>query len=211
MSAASVAHDLNNMLSVLSGVVGELQSRQEFEDPVLRKMSRDLDVDIDKLSHLSKRLVSVVGRAVPEKEEAVDLQAALHELIAIVRRHPDGRFCRIALCNVASLTLLLNRTLFEEAVLNLLINAAQATGRQGEIEVHLTAGESAATLSIHDSGPGVPEDIVADIFEPCFTTKSNGSGIGLLAVKAFAASCGADVSVGRSHLGGALFQFKIPT
>ena len=107
-------------------------------------------------------------------------------------------------------TLALNRTLFEGATLNLLINAAQAAGPTGQVEVRLTAEDNAALLAVADSGPGVPDDLVKDIFEPCFTTKPDGTGIGLLAVTAFAASCGADVSVGRSHLGGALFQLRIP-
>lgn len=106
--------------------------------------------------------------------------------------------------------MLLNRTLLEEAVLNLLINAAQAGGPAGQMEVRLITEPAVAMLEIHDSGPGVPDDIAKDIFEPCFTTKPDGSGIGLLAVKAFAASCRADVSVGRSLLGGALFQLRIP-
>ena len=173
-------------------------------------MREEIDVGIDKLSHLATRLASAVGRAMPEKEEDVDVEAALHEMASVVRKHRDVRFCRISTSDVAPLTLVLNRTLFEQAVLNLLINAAQATGPRGQIEVRLTTEEGAAILAIHDSGPGVPEELVQDIFEPCFTTKPGGTGIGLLAVRAFAASCGADIFVGRSPSGGALFQLRIP-
>lgn len=70
--------------------------------------------------------------------------------------------------------------------------------------------QDVALLAIHDNGPGVRDDLATDIFELCFTTKPNGTGIGLLAVTLFAASCNADLSVGRSPLGGALFQFRIP-
>ncbi len=66
-------------------------------------------------------------------------------------------------------------------------------------------------LAVHDDGPGVPADQVDSIFDPCFTTKPDGTGIGLVAVRAFAASCGGAVSVGQSPLGGALFQIRIPT
>ena len=209
MSAATVAHDLNNLLMALLGLVDGLK-RREKDDPFLLAMRKALDVSIDKLCHLAKRLTSVVNRAVPEKAEDVDMKATLHELVAVVRKHPDARFCRMSLSGVAPLTLVLNRTLFEEAVLNLLINAAQAAGMRGQVEVCLTTEQGAALLAIHDSGPGVADDIVKDIFEPCFTTKPEGSGIGLMAVMAFTASCGADVSVGRSPLGGALFQLRIP-
>jgi two-component system sensor histidine kinase HydH len=210
MSATTVAHDLNNVLVALSGLVEGLRGR-EGDDPFLRVTRKELDVGIDKLSRLTRRLASTARRAVPEKREGVEMKSALHELAALVRQHPDLRFCPISLSGIEPLTLVLERTLFEEAVLNLLINAAQAASPAGQIEVHLTTEPGTAILEIHDSGPGVPDHLIEDIFEPCFTTKPNGTGIGLLAVTAFARSCGAYLSVGRSPLGGALFQFRIPT
>jgi signal transduction histidine kinase len=209
MFSATVAHDLNNLLMALSGLVEGLKGR-ERDDSFLRTTREEIDISIGKLAHLAKRLVSTAKRAVPEKEGSVDMKAVLHELITVLRKHPDGRCCRVASSDIAPLTLVLNRTLLEEAVLNLLINAAQAAGPTGQIEVRLTTEQDAAMLAIHDSGPGVPDALVKDVFEPCFTTKADGSGIGLLAVTAFAASCSADVSVGRSPLGGAWFQIRIP-
>jgi two-component system sensor histidine kinase HydH len=209
MSAATVAHDLNNLLMTLSGLVEGLKGR-ERDDPFLLSMREGVEVGIEKLSHLAKRLMSTVRRAVPEEDVVVDVKAALLEMIAILQKHPDCRSTRVTSDDLAPLTLVLNRTLFEEAVLNLLINAAQAAGPAGQIEVHLTTEAGVAMLEIHDSGPGVPDGDVKDIFEPCFTTKPDGTGIGLLAVMAFAASCDASVSVGRAPLGGALFQLRIP-
>jgi signal transduction histidine kinase len=209
MSAAKVAHDLNNLLMVLSGIVEGLKDR-ESDDPSLRRMREDLDVGIGSLSHLARRVASTVSRVVPDRDEEVDMRGVLQKLAAVVPKHPDIRSCRILSSDIAPLTLVLNRTLFEGAVLNLLINAAQAAGPTGQIEVRLATEQDAALLAIHDSGPGVPEELAKDIFEPCFTTKPDGTGIGLLAVTAFAASCGAGVSVGRSPLGGALFQLRIP-
>jgi signal transduction histidine kinase len=209
MSSATVAHDVNNLLMALSGLVEGLKGR-EGDDPFLLALRKNLEIGIDKLSHLTQRLALTVSRTTPEKAESIQLKAALNDLVAVVQKHPDVRGCHISSAGIEPLTLILNRTLFEEAVVNLLINAAQATGPKGHIEVSLTTGPDFALLAIHDSGPGVPDDLVTDIFEPCFSTKSNGTGLGLLAVNAFAVSCGADVSVGRSPLGGALFQLRIP-
>lgn len=208
MSAAMVAHDLNNLLMALSGLLEKLRNRDP--DPALVAMSGQIEVNIDKLRRLVKRLETGIGRAISEKKENIDVKAAIHEMATVVRSHPASRSCRISTSEVAPVTLKLNRTLFEEAVLNLLINAAQATGPNGQIEVRLTTEPDAAVLAIHDNGPGVPDFLVRDIFEPCFTTKPGGTGLGLLAVSAFSASCGADLTVGRSPLGGAMFQFRIP-
>jgi len=115
MSTAIVAHDLNNLLMVLSGLVEALK-RRERDAPFLFRMIEEIDVSIEKLSHLAKRLASAARRAVPEKKEDVDMKAALIELVGVVRKHPDVRFCRISLSGIAPLTLVLDRTLFEEAV-----------------------------------------------------------------------------------------------
>jgi signal transduction histidine kinase len=130
--------------------------------------------------------------------------------VAIARKHPDTRFSRISIPEIPALSLVLNRVLLEEAILNLLINAAQATGPNGRIELRVRREADHVLLAVHDDGPGVPEDQIESIFDPCFTTKPNGSGIGLVAVKAFAASCGGSIAVSKSPLGGALFEIRIP-
>ena len=209
MSAAAIAHDLNNLLMALSGFVEEIKGRKR-EDSSLHARGDAMDVGIDNLRRLAKRLASAVSLAVPEKAEEVDVKAALNELVAVVRKHPVALFCRISTSEVVPLTLSLNRSLFEEAVLNLLINAAEATGSEGKIDLSLTIDGGSAILAIHDDGPGVPDDLIKDIFEPCFTTKPTGTGLGLLSVQAFAESCGGEISVSRSPLGGALFQIRIP-
>ncbi len=66
------------------------------------------------------------------------------------------------------------------------------------------------SLEVHDDGPGVPADQIDAIFDPCFTTKPDGTGVGLLAIKAFAVSCRGEVAVGCSDLGGAVFSIRIP-
>lgn len=209
MSAAAMAHDLNNLLMALSGFVDEIK-KQERIDPSLHAMCETLDVGIGKLRHLAVRVASAVSVAVPEKAEEVDVRAALEELVAVVRKHPVALFCRFSTSELSSLHLPLNRSLFEEAVLNLLINAAEATGSKGQIEVSLKIDGDSAILAIHDNGTGIPDDLVKEIFEPCFTTKPTGTGLGLLSVRAFTESCGGEISVGRSPLGGALFQIRIP-
>jgi two-component system sensor histidine kinase HydH len=208
MSAATVAHDVNNLIMSLYGLVEALKAR-EGEDPFLRSMSEQIGLFIDKLSHLAKRLTTAVGRATQERNEEVDLQKTIRELAEVIRKHPDVRTCAVN-AELASARLILHRTLFEEAVVNLVINAAQATGPGGRIDINLSTEPGAVILAVHDNGPGVPEELAKDIFEPCFTTKPEGTGIGLLAVRAFAASCGAALSVGRSPLGGAVFQLRIP-
>lgn len=209
MSHAVIAHDLNNLLMPLKELLGTLREQAKLDD-ALRADCADLESGIGNLGQLCKRMISSSSLVLPERIERVDLHNALPALAAIARRHPDARFCLVTVLAPPPTTLSLNRVLLEEAVLNLLLNAAQAAGPRGRVEVRLENTPEHVVLAVHDDGPGVPEEVADQIFEPCFTTKPEGSGIGLLAVKGFATSCKGEVTVDRSPLGGALFQIRIP-
>lgn len=209
MSFAVIAHDLNNLLLPMNTVFEDLH-RQKKGDASLQAACGDIENGLGNISRLCKRIAASTAHVLPDREERIDMDEALPKLVAIARKHPDVRFCTISMPDLPPLSLVLNRVLLEEAILNLLINAAQATGPTGHIELRLLDDKKNAILAIHDDGPGIPEDQVDSIFDPCFTTKPDGSGIGLVAVKAFASSCGGDISVSKSPLGGALFQIRIP-
>jgi len=209
MCAASVAHDLNNLLMALSGLVDGLKER-ERNDPFLLTMRQAIENSIDKLAHLARRTASTATQVLPDEKTKAALDSVLPQVIALARKHPAVRECTVSAPDLPQVTLTCNQTLLEESVLNLLINAAQATGPHGVIELRVERTPGAVVVAVHDNGSGVPEAIAASIFDPCFTTKIDGTGLGLLAVKAFAASQGAELSVSRSPLGGAAFQIRIP-
>lgn len=209
MCAATLAHDLNNLLMSLSGLVEGLKGREKG-DKFLLTMREELEKGIDSLAHLAKRVASTARQALPETETVVDLHESLPRLAALVRKHPDLWTCAIDVTDIPLLALRLNGALFEDALLNLLVNAGQAAGAGGHIAVRLLDCGDAVSLEVHDDGPGVPTEYAKAIFDPCFTTKPEGTGVGLLAVKAFASSCGAEVVVDCSDLGGAVFAIRIP-
>jgi signal transduction histidine kinase len=108
---------------------------------------------------------------------------------------------------------------------NLLINAAEAAGESGTVEVDIErvpapAGASdqdpwgefdeLVVVRIGDDGPGIPDEVKERIFHPFFTTKSQGSGVGLSTVKKTVDSHGGLIDVDRSPLGGARFTVRFP-
>ena len=209
MFAASLSHDLNNLLMSLSMLTGELKDR-ERNDPEIAALRSHLDKGITSLAHISKRIVAASKLGGMETESEVDLTEMLQRLVALMSKHPDLQSCSIDLNGVFPVTIRANIALLEEAVINLLVNAGQATGANGRIAIRMRHDNGMVSLEIHDSGPGIPAGLAEEIFDPCFTTKPNGTGLGLLAVKAFSSSCGGSVVVDRSDLGGAMFALRIP-
>src|SRR6185436_2596039 len=85
---------------------------------------------------------------------------------------------------------------------NVLRNAIEATGRDGEIAVSLRDG----ALAIADSGPGIAESVRENLFTPFFTTKRDGRGLGLTIVQEILASHGLAFSLENGDRGGAVFS-----
>jgi signal transduction histidine kinase len=105
---------------------------------------------------------------------------------------------------------LVDPTQMAQIVLNLLTNATQAMDGAGSIAVHAHANDGAVHLDVADTGPGVPAENIEKIFEPLFTTKARGIGLGLAVSRTLARANGGDLTV-RSVLGqGATFRLTLP-
>lgn len=209
MCTASLAHDLNNLLMSLSGLVSEVKEH-EGQDPYLSTLRQEIELAIDTLSRLSKRLYKTASQALPTESALANLGDVARQAATLVRKHPDLRFAGIEVRETRRVESFVTLGLFEEALLNLLINAGQAAGKHAKILLQLDSTDGEAIISVHDNGPGVPNELRRRVFDPCFTTKSGGSGIGLVAVKTFAASHDGRVEVSASPLGGAVFEIRFP-
>jgi signal transduction histidine kinase len=104
-------------------------------------------------------------------------------------------------------------SLIEEMILNILNNAAEAmhtmeTGKR--ILVTSTLESQKIILTISDSGPGIAPEIIGKIFDPYFTTKSDGTGIGLSLCHRIVMDHGGSLTVADSKLGGTEFRIELP-
>jgi len=95
-------------------------------------------------------------------------------------------------------------------LLNLILNAADATHGRGRIDVRLRRAEDMAILEVNDDGPGVPAERRGAIFDAFYSSKAHGTGLGLLTVKVTAEEHGGAVEVETSDLGGACFRVRLP-
>jgi len=209
MASASIAHDLNNLLTVLYGLLDELRE-QQGDNQFLAKLGHDLEAGIHQMTQLSRGLVDAARQLDTHEISEVELSSRLHRVIKLISRHPDVSHCTLRADDLCIVSLRINSTLFDQAVANLVINAAQATGAGGTVEISLRRDGGFVVLQVDDSGPGIAPSAYDRIFSPGFTTKQHGSGLGLLSVRAFAESCSGEISVVSSRLGGTTFKIRIP-
>jgi C4-dicarboxylate-specific signal transduction histidine kinase len=94
---------------------------------------------------------------------------------------------------------------------NLLQNAAEAAGPVGAVVVSTRTEGERVLIDVHDSGPGLSQEVSATLFEPTITFKKRGMGLGLSIAKKNALLSGGDVTVIPGDLGGAAFRVTLPT
>jgi signal transduction histidine kinase len=140
----------------------------------------------------------------------LNLSYLCRETINLALTHEKLRGCWVTTRVEDRISIRGNATLFGRMLINLILNAAEATAGTGRIEVRLRRERRQVHLEVHDNGRGVPAELRQAIFEPFYSTKPTGNGLGLLSVRAGALEHGGAVEVTESDLGGACFRVSIP-
>jgi PAS domain S-box-containing protein len=205
--AAVVAHEVRNPLAGVRGVLQVLISRRAAGDPDLAVMN-DIVARIDSLSELVDDLMLFARPRAPRPVD-LRLQPLVAEAIAMVRRDPAGTHVQVEV-NGGDASITADAELLRAALLNLLLNAAQAVGGRGTIRVQTkTSGES-VVVEIHDNGPGIPVALRERVLEPFFTTKARGGGLGLPIAKRSAELHGGSLTLAHPSTGGTTAILTLP-
>lgn len=206
--ASSISHDMGNLLTAV-------RLNLHLLNPVLDRAGEEravahLNIAVNNLSTLVTRL-STIGRGPnPHGVRRMDLAVAVRNVVAFGASHARVRQCRVTTVVDGPVMVDADETLIVRMLMNMIINAAEATGKGGRIEVRLRRTEEGAQIEVHDNGPGVPVSLRQTIFDPFYTSKSNGTGLGLLSVKVCAEEHQGAVIVTESDLGGACFRVSLP-
>lgn len=97
-----------------------------------------------------------------------------------------------------------------QVLLNLVLNAIQHTPDGGTVQIDCRDEGGGLAMAVNDSGPGIPEESRAQIFDPFYTRREGGIGLGLAVVQQIVAAHQGRIQVDRSALGGALFLVLLP-
>lgn len=173
--AASVAHEIKNPLQAIKLLI-------EME-PNIAGGDRELLLnEIQRIELASLELISMAGptRLVKEK---VRLDLLADDTLKLLRRQLDHLKVRVEKRFAAAPELQLDADKIKRAVMNLILNGAQAMPQGGTIQVAVENGGGLARFSVTDQGPGVPEAVRPKIFEPFVTSKQDGVGLGLYVTK----------------------------
>lgn len=209
--ASSVAHDIANVLTVLRVNTEKLESPGGGLPTVaVSDLKHRIQSGIDRLSDLTDRMRQAGRSALRERPEEYNFASVVADALDFLRAHRTVRACKIEYFGESFLLARGYPLLVHQVIMNLVLNAAEATEGRGRIELRARREGRGITFEVHDDGPGVPAQLRAQIFEAFFTTKKAGSGLGLLSVQSCTNLHGGSIEVGSSPLGGAVFTIQIP-
>jgi len=174
--AAMVAHEVRNPLAGIKGAVQVLLSRRPPEDSE-RAVLGDIVSRIDALGELINDLM-VYARPRPLRVASTSLRPLVDDALSLVRRDAAGQSIQVEV-EGQDVQAEVDGELVRAALLNVILNAAQATEGTGRIVVTLRRPGESAVIEIRDNGPGIRADVRDKVFEPFFTTKVRGGGLGL--------------------------------
>lgn len=206
LMAASVAHDANN---VLVGVLADIDGLRDIVGPEDTRVTR-LQVGVDRLIALNRRLMNTARQSRGTQMEAVDLTHEVREMVGSLKSLMPIRGCTVNVEGMPGIKVLCQRPLLQPIISNLLLNAAEAVSGHGKVDVRITQDSQSTVLEVHDSGPGIESERWPGLFDALESTKSDGNGLGLFSVKTCVGALGGHIAVAASPLGGACFRVTFP-
>jgi two-component system sensor histidine kinase PilS (NtrC family) len=206
--AAGIAHEIRNPLASISGSIEMLKTT-----PGADADSRQLmDIAVREVDRLNRLITDLLDYARPHKEERRRLDLGEHAG-EIVRAFEQERREKItvAVDLPAGVVVEAAPGQLRQVLWNLIRNAADAMSTSGgEIALRLGTDGARATLAIRDQGPGIPPDRLDRLFEPFYSTKAGGTGLGLATVARIIADHGGTVDVSSEPAQGATFTVRLP-
>src|ERR1051326_379614 len=211
---AQLAHEIRNPLSSLDIHVQLLEEDLALVAPQAQnRFAGRLEIihgELHRLENLVKQFVRLAGPSAPAMAP-VQIANVIAHVCGLLQPEAAARGIEIITRVEPEIPLLFGDAgQITQALLNLLINALQAIERDGRIEVQVRPADGFLVVEVRDNGPGLPEGKVQALFEPYFTTRPEGSGLGLwIAHQIITAHRGA-ITAANGAEGGAIFSLRLP-
>ena len=215
--SASIAHQLNQPLTAILANAEAAQvmlDREPADVAELREICNDIVAEDHRAAAVIRRLGALFKRGEPTFA-ALDVNELVRDTIELTRANLLARHVVPALRLAPDMPQFSgDRVQLQQLLLNLIVNASDAMEAipQLERELMITTEAQAGNflICVADRGPGIPEDALANLFEPFWGTKASGMGIGLAVCRTIAAAHRGSLTAANAPTGGAIFCVRLP-
>jgi signal transduction histidine kinase len=187
---SKVAHELKNPLSAVKGLA-QLLARSAPDDRT-RERLRVIDGEVSRMETILRDYLSFSRPLDDLRPEPVEIGAIADEVLAVLEARAEA--AGVALTRTGGpVPATGDPRRLKEALLNLIANALEATPRQGSVEVAVSGGEEGALIQVRDTGRGIKPEDLARLGTPFFTTREDGTGLGVVLARAAIRQHGGDL------------------
>jgi len=205
--AGGLAHNLNNLLMVIKGHLELLELKlKDALDQDKAKHVKKVKEAFDKVSQRVLELFILSGRDL-RKFEQIELAKFIPEWVSF---YLQGSEVKAELSIEEGIKLFMDHAHLLTILQNLVLNAKEAMGGRGVLKVSAYTEDDDVVLKVEDSGRGIPVELLPKIFEPGFSTKPHGTGLGLTVVKRVVDIYGGQISVDSKVGVGTTFIIRLP-
>jgi signal transduction histidine kinase len=206
--AAELAHEIRNPLAGIQMAFSNL--RKEIADPAYCERMDLIAAELKRVADLLSDMLKQ-SKHTPEAAETVVIASLIKDLLKLARYQIAGSITLVA--DVPeSLSCHVSASELRQALLNLLLNAADSIGNQpGQICINAHSEAQGVVISVTDSGPGFPDDMLEYGIRPFRTSRTRGTGLGLAMVQRFVKNAGGNLKLSNPAPQGACVTLFLPT
>ncbi len=207
--AAAMSHEVRTPLGILRSSADLL-----LREPKLSKDGKEvLGFIISETERLNRLVSTLIDSARPRLPHfvAVDLTGLMTQIVGMLRVQAQAKNIALNLVLSAPVTAEVDHDQITQVMMNIVLNAIQILPTNGKVMISLRQYLDIAEIQVADDGPGISDENQAYIFEPFFTQRAGGVGLGLAVVRQIVQAHGGDIRYSTSQFGGAQFTISLPT
>jgi len=211
--AAGVAHEINNPLGSISIRIQRLEKLIRTEKPDKAAMSKHLEIVKEEMERLKHIVVDFLFAVRPMDIQLLSENPGpiIEQIADFVQPEADRKGIDVKLDIGADLPrVLMDKRHIKQALLNLIQNAMAAMPEGGTLGILAEVADDELRISVSDTGTGIPEELLTKIFEPYFTTKKNGTGLGLTITFKIIKEHAGEISLESKEGRGSTFTIHLP-
>ncbi|MDH3391296.1 MAG: ATP-binding protein, partial [Desulfobulbaceae bacterium] len=205
--AATLAHEIKNPLNAIGGAATYIG--KNTKGSLTKEFVSVITSEVSRINNLTTTLLSFSKTASPNPEPT-DLNRVVRDSLTLLSKESPDLQVTVTEELAADLPLVnCDYNQIKQVIINLLINAHDAVSENGEIKVKTWQKKNRTYLAVEDNGSGISAEIIHNIFNPFFTTKTRGTGLGLAISKKIAKEHGGDLTVESTPGEGSTFTLGL--